>query len=405
MNITVHRRAVLAGLTAAGLLTGGLLASGSAAAAARLPRSPGARAPAYTIVQLGSLGGSASAGNSINDRGWIAGTSNLPGDKVTRAVVWRGGRLVRLGTLGGPDSAVLWPVKDTSGVVFGVSETAAINKLGESWSCSFFFPSVTHHVCRGFVWLDGRMHGLPTFGGPDSFAAGANRIGQVVGWAENTVRDPTCTAPQVLQFRAAVWDVRRHTMRQLRPLPGDSSSAATDINDHGVAVGISGSCDIAVGEFTARHAVEWSHGMVYALPTLGAPSWNTPSAINDRGEAVGFVNAPGGAPAAFSPLAALWTPDRRLRLLGTLPGSQTSQALGINAAGQVVGQSCPAGNAPCSAVLWQHGRIYRLRTLASGAPGLHLLSASDINDAGVITGQAQTSSNQLVAYLAIPRHG
>ena len=63
----------------------------------------------------------------------------------------------------------------------------------------------TGYQCLGFVWEDGVMRPLPTLGGTNGFATGANNKGQIVGWAENTVHDPTCVAPQVLQFRAVVW--------------------------------------------------------------------------------------------------------------------------------------------------------------------------------------------------------
>jgi hypothetical protein len=88
-----------------------------------------------------------------------------------------------------------------------------------AWSCSFFFPSATGHTCLGFVWQDGEMKPLPTFGGNNGFATGANNHGQVVGWAENTVHDPTCIPPQVLQFRAALLDIRNDGSRNCRPSP------------------------------------------------------------------------------------------------------------------------------------------------------------------------------------------
>ena len=99
------------------------------------------------------------------------------------------------------------------------------------------------------------MQALPTLGGINGYAAGVNDRGQVVGWAETPVHDPTCSAPQVLQFRAVLWEPRRHRKRELRPFPGDSTSAATAINNRGQAVGISGECDVAVGRFSARRAV------------------------------------------------------------------------------------------------------------------------------------------------------
>ena len=45
-------------------------------------------------------------------------------------------------------------------------------------------------------------------------------------------------------------------------IPGDTSGAATAINDNGQIVGISGICDQAVGRHTAKHAVLWENGSV-----------------------------------------------------------------------------------------------------------------------------------------------
>jgi uncharacterized membrane protein len=97
----------------------------------------------------------------------------------------------------------------------------------------------------------------PFPGGYSSYATGVNNKGQVVGWAENGVHDPTCnTFFQILQFRAAIWQPNG-TMQELPPLPGDTTSAAVAINDLGQVVGISGDCGVAVGSVSARHAVLW----------------------------------------------------------------------------------------------------------------------------------------------------
>src|SRR5215469_16495604 len=97
----------------------------------------------YKIVPLENLGGTAGAGASINDRGWVTGNSNLSGDQVTHAELWVRGSAFNppegLGTLGGPSSAVAWPVKNVTGVISGISETAEINPLGERFSCPSFF--------------------------------------------------------------------------------------------------------------------------------------------------------------------------------------------------------------------------------------------------------------------------
>src|SRR5205814_1635129 len=126
------------------------------------------------------------------------------------------------------------------------------------------------------------------------YATGADNLGQVVGWAENGFHDPNCCCTQVLQFRPAVWTLGPLDQTQDLPLiPGDSSGAATAINDSGQIVGISGICDQAVGRHTAKHAVLWENGTVMDIyPNAPAPWWNTPTAINQRGDVVGFAGDP-----------------------------------------------------------------------------------------------------------------
>ena len=356
----------------------------------------------YRVRNLGSLGGTTSAGSSINNRAWISGVSNLSGDQTTHATLWRGEATIDLGTLGGPNSAVLWPVKNEAGMIVGVAETAEMDPLGEAWSCSFFFPSATGHTCLGFVWQNGEMRPLPTLGGNNGFATGANNQGQVVGWAENTVHDPTCNPPQVLQFRAVQWDTRNDDMRELPPLPGDTVSAATAINDRGQVVGISGICDNAVGRFSAAHAVRWDDGLAVDLGDLGGEAWNTPMAINRRGDVVGFANISGGG--GFNAHAFLWTEADGMQDLGTLPGDTISQALGINGRGQVVGLSC--GGSGCKAFLWENGVMTDLNALAEPGSAGHLVFANDINDARAITGQAiDPDTGDAVAIVAAPLSG
>src|SRR6266581_9878 len=134
----------------------------------------------YRVTDLPSLGGTVSRGNSINNAGVVLGYSRLPDGQKEHAVAWLFGRVFDLGTLGGPNSDVAWPVKGIGRVV-GISQTAAREVLGENWSCSAFFApaTATGYVCRGFVWEFGRMQELPTLGGENSYAAGDNRHGQI----------------------------------------------------------------------------------------------------------------------------------------------------------------------------------------------------------------------------------
>ena len=359
----------------------------------------------YLVLELDSLGGGTASGNSINDLGWVAGSSTLPGNQTQHATLWRYGSTTDLGTLGGPNSGVSWPVKNDRGLVVGIAETAEDDPLGEAWSCSAFFPTVTGKICRGFVWERGVMRALPTLGGNNGYATGANRRAQVVGWAENTIADPTCNPPQVLQFRALVWGPGRDQIQELPPLPGDTTSAATAINDRGQVVGISGICDNAVGRFSAAHAVMWEDGVATDLGSLGGISWNTPVAINRRGDVVGFSNVEASAGGSFRAQAFLWTRGGGIQPLGTLPGDVYSQALGINERRQVVGTSCTAGFASCRAFVWEDGVMTDLDAAARLGDDDPLTTANDINELGVITGAAVDDDGNQRAAVVIPLPG
>ncbi len=344
----------------------------------------------YTIAYLPTLGGSRNRPGGINNRGWVAGFVNRPGNTTRVAALWRDGLLDTLGTLGGPNSNAQWPGLSNNGMVAGIAETADVDPLHEEWSCTAFFPSVTGRICRGFVWEGGVMTALPTLGGHQGFATGVNSRGQVVGWAETAVHDPTCNAPQVLQFRAVLWEPRKGRMQQLPPLPGDSTSAATAINSRGQVVGISG----------ARHSVLWENGTPTNIGDLGGDAWHTPMDINEQGDVVGFSNPSGVVGIDFNPHAFLWTSEAGIRDLRTLAGDESSQALGVNDRRQVVGVSSGDLN---RAFLWEDGVMKDLNGLVGpGSPDL-LIVAQHINEAGVIVGRAVLhGTNIQVPFVATP---
>ncbi len=392
------------------LLAAVILVAGAGAAYGgdALETSPaGGAAAQYRVSYLGLLGGGAGIGNSINDLDLVAGFATLAGNQSQHATLWLHGTAFDLGTLGGANSSVLWPVKNDTGLIVGVSQTGKPDPNHERWSCSAFFPGATGAgpTCLGFVWEDGHLRALPTLGGNNGFATGANDLGAVVGWAENNVRDATCVAPQVLQFRAVVWEPVTRLAVALPVYPGDTSSAATAINDRGQVVGISGTCDQAVGRFTAAHAVLWENGTVTDLGNIGDNAWNTPMAINQRGDVVGFLGVPGTDPDSPGLHAFLWTRGGGITDLGTLPGDAISQALGINDRRQVVGLSCSASGA-CRAFLWQDGQMTDLNTLVAPPYAGSLTDAQDINDRGEITGQAFVAgTGESPAFVAVPAAG
>lgn len=375
------------------------------APAALLAQAP----PHYTALNLGTaLGGSLSEAVSINDLGFVSGAALLPGSSTTlNAVVWVYGFPFALGTLGGTSSAQAFAGGfNDRGEVVGISETAAADPNAESWSCgAFFFARQLGHSCVGFVWRLGVMTALPTLGGPNGFAAGINNLGQVVGWAENDVHDPTCsggTNGQVLQFKAVEWGPNGEVI-QLPGYRGDPDQAAVAINDKGQVVGVSGICGTSVGALSATHALLWDHGTVTDLGNLGGNGWNTPDAINDDGEVVGFANVTNDVDAPIFH-AFLWTRGLgRMKDLGTLPKDVISEAEGINDQGQIVGISY--GTAQFTdphAFLYENGAMYNLQELIPAGSGLTLTNGAAINSQGWITGTANDSAGNQVSVLLIP---
>jgi probable HAF family extracellular repeat protein len=365
----------------------------------------------YEIVRLPTLGGTDSRAQAINNQGWVAGVSHMA-DGSRRAVLWRDDQSVlSLGTLGGLASTVARPGLNNHGMIVGISHSTDIDLLNETWSCeatAALPPTNPRQACRGFWWENGVLRELPTLGGTHAFANSVNGQGQVIGWAETTVHDPTCTGVQVLQFRGALWEPRKSRVQELPPFPGDSASAATGINERGQIVGISGECDQAVGRRSALRMVLWEGDSIVEIPHLGGTTWHTAWAINNRGDVVGFSNLPEPVdPNDFNGHAFYWRYGSATSIdLGTLDADLFSQATGINGRGQVVGVS--HGNAAniLRAFIWEDtvSKMVDLNDLADLGPNEIFEFAHDINDAGQIAGRIRnTVTGERVAIVASPK--
>ena len=92
----------------------------------------------YSVSNLPGLGGTSNGGNSINDQTWVSGYARLP-NRNRHAALWRNSSLTDLFTLGGPNSSVTWNVKNTAGIIVGISQTADPEPLGEAWSSAAFY--------------------------------------------------------------------------------------------------------------------------------------------------------------------------------------------------------------------------------------------------------------------------
>jgi probable HAF family extracellular repeat protein len=208
---------------------------------------------------LGTLGGTSSVAQAINDHGRVVGTSTTATGE-THAFAWANGRMRDLGlaafatandlnergqvTGGVPVGEAYHAYRlrgghltdlDTADVPY--SEGVAINETGQVAGNSAPAQAQFNH---GFLWSRGRRIDLGALGGGFSSAAGINDHGAVVG------QSTTTDGP----MRGFVW--RHGVMTALGVLAdGENGSRANDINNHGWVVGAS---DAAGGEF---HAVLW----------------------------------------------------------------------------------------------------------------------------------------------------
>jgi probable HAF family extracellular repeat protein len=348
------------------------------------------------LTDLGALPGvNSSAAGAINARGWSVGQSeNGAIDPVTnfpeiRAVLWKNGQIIDLGTLGGNES--LATDVNAGGQVIGAAADAILDPLS-----MFGFGTQT----RAFIWQNGAIQDLGTLGGPDAAALSVNDSGQVAGISyTNATPNATTGIPTVDPF---VWDHGR--MIDLGTLGGTVGGPGAQgsilVNNRGQVIGTSN----LAGD-VATHPFLWDRGVLTDLGTLGGnngfPVW-----INDAGEIVGEADLPGSSLSLLHH-AFLWRKGV-MTDLGTL--GSTSHAEAINSKKQVVGRS--RLGSPTSvlqhAFLWEDGGpMIDLNTLIPANSTLELTDAVNINERGEILGQGlppgvQPGDNVGHLFLLIP---
>jgi probable HAF family extracellular repeat protein len=344
----------------------------------------------YSVTDLGTLGGTFSIGRGINNKGWATGNAFLRQDTAQHAVLWRTGRKIDLGTLGGPNSNTFWGPNER-GQVAGQAETSTPDPLGEDFC---FFG--TQLICLPFLWQKGVMTALPTLGGNNGTATNINNRGQVVGLAENATLDSTCPTSEY-QAEAVIWE--NGAVRELPTVSGDPDGYVYGVNDKGQTVGGSGDC--AIGPAFSLHALLWQKdGTVTDLGNLGGSLYSGAVGVNGRGQVIGSSDLPGDTnffAVPFSNTHGFFWENGVIADLGTLPGDATSFPDAINNNGEVVGGGSRA-------VLWQDGVPRDLNTLVPGPPfsPLYLLDAFDINASGEIVGFGLAINGELHAFLATP---
>lgn len=196
-------------------------------------------------IPLGTLGGTDSYGEFINDFGQVSGhseTSNVP-NAVTGCppfdpFIWENGRMTNInpGNFGGAEGGTNFLNNHGQAVGFGTVE-------GETAS-------------HPFLWSEGKLIDLYNVGnlqGAGNSALNVNELGHVIGADTNAEG----------ALLAVLW--RNGTFTNLESLSaeGDDCSEPFRINSHDQVVGVSFSCETGV-----EHAFLWENGEMQDLNTL-----------------------------------------------------------------------------------------------------------------------------------------
>jgi len=349
-------------------------------------------------TDLGALPGPAglsSATTWISSNGLIAGFSEngemdpFTGIQSVHGVVWKHEGIFDLGTLKGGFESIANAVNNRGEVV-----GYANNAVPDSESLAGLGSQT-----RAVVWRNGEIHDLGTLGGTDAVALYVNDRGQIVGqsYTSSSVPPPTPECgDSPMTLHAFLWENGR--MTDLGTLGGLCASAFA-LNNRGQVAG-----EATIAGDTEAHAFLWERGVMKDLGTLGG-THSYAGWLNDSGQLVGAATNPGDqALLAFS-----WKDDA-ITNLGTLSGNSCSAADAINSNGQVVGGSgfndsafFPAcTDAVEHAVLWEHGQILDLNSLASAPSGLTLNEATFINDRGEISGFGTLANGDTHAFVLLP---
>jgi probable HAF family extracellular repeat protein len=324
------------------------------------------------LTDLGTLpGGNFSQASGINARGWVVvGGANgeidpLTGSPVFRGALWKDGQLIDLGTLdGGLEVNAVYV--NNGGQVVGF---ASVGTNPDPSGFSFLIAPI-----HPFIWKDGVMRDLGTFGGADALPApncNNQRENLVTGVFFGSAPDPNTGMYPVSAF---LWDNGKAI--NIGTLGGTELFELLCANNAGQVAGGS----TLAGDLI-MHAFLWDKGSMHDLGTLGG-TFSIASWLNDAGEVVGGATTPDDA--SFH--ATLWRHGQIVDL-GTLEGDCASFALANNAQGQILGESYSCDGTGQRTFLWDKGVIIDLNTVIPPGSNLQLAWATNINDRGEIVGR------------------
>ena len=330
--------------------------------------APSAQAQTWRITDLGTLGGSHSCANAINNKGDIVGTSSLKDMKTERAVLWTKSGMVELGAIDG------FPAADA----IGISDAGTI--VGEVW-----LPYGKANDKRAVTW-NARTAEVLGFARPDKPGGAAYDVsdgGLTVGSAY--LDDPGTRSG----MRATVMERGKVTIVPAFDLPDHAGTMTPElsfaVNRAGTVVG---AARAMIGGQPLRRP------FVYANGVASDPLWDFDRTnrlwITDLNEAGDFaaqrvLPAPAGQAPEKGTWQSLIVKAGKVTVVTPPDGYANSALRAINAKGEAVGY-CWNETGGTQPMIVLDGRAVDPNKALAEASEWTIVILTDVNDAGVAVG-------------------
>jgi len=344
-----------------------------------------ASAQTWRLVDLGSLGGSHSCANAINNKGDIVGVSTLKDSQVSHAVLWSKGNLVELGALDG----------FTSADAIGISDAGLI--VGEAW-----IPKAATDKKRAVTWNAKKAVtlGIARAERPGGAAYDVNDAGLAVG--RTFLGDPGTRSGA----RATLLEKGGVTLVPVFDLPDGAGSVtpelATAVNRAGTVVG---AARAMIAGKPLRRPFVYAKGLgsdpLYAFDHVN-PAW-----VNDLNEAGDLVAQRVVMKPGETDSKGLWqsliVKDGKVTEVAPLEGCVNLELRAINKKGDAVGYSWNAtgGTIP---TIYTGGVSINPNKALTAPSEWNIVILTDLNDAGQVVGVAR-KGEETHAILLEPANG
>ncbi|MCP4580673.1 MAG: DUF3466 family protein [candidate division Zixibacteria bacterium] len=323
----------------------------------------------YTIIDLGTLGGSWSGAADINDANVVVGSSAIQ-SSARRAFIWDGEIMHDLGTPEGYAVSGATAINN-SGWITGYTEGEFQSQYAylyrdEAWEYLGTLPQWDYSVATdinnaghiigysfelgpsggslGWLWENGAMSVLGPLGGEDSHASAINDMMEIVGFAQ--IYDP-----EDYINHACLWV--QDAIIDLGVLPGETKSAASDINDIGQVCGSSSHQQITYPFLTVTVPCLWDDGEIIELELPPGYARGVTTGLNNNGQVIGWMKT-----------------------------------------------SLSGGNS--RAFIWEDSVLTNLNSLIPPGSGWVIETASEITDDGKIVGTGEAPNGETHGYMLIP---